>query len=214
MRQLNHLLFNKRKYILKPNQHLLLQRIYLEFCKWLCRAAGTCDPLYVLCRNSLVSMLEFTDSLEKKAFIGFKDKFPFVKELAVKLSHDLMLSTESTPLLSDIRDFSMFLVLVSKDIEGYVLNCGPIVFYFRGEIYGLPVCVIRRRLSICMKFLLVFYHGCEKMFWETMKRRTVVQYGSIRGVQVWTTFSDIYMMSKGNIGLMPIYPCDIMHIKG
>ncbi|KAL3820241.1 hypothetical protein ACJIZ3_006146 [Penstemon smallii] len=77
-------------------------------------AAGTCDTLYVFCRNSLVSKLELTDSLEKKALIGFKDIFPFVKELAVKLSHDLLLSTESTPLLSDVRDFSMFLVLLRR----------------------------------------------------------------------------------------------------
>ncbi|KAL3820644.1 hypothetical protein ACJIZ3_006549 [Penstemon smallii] len=51
-----------------------------------------------------------------------------------------MLSTESTPLLSDVRDFSVFLVLVRKEIERYVVNCGPIVFFFRGEISGLPVC--------------------------------------------------------------------------
>ncbi|KAL3820244.1 hypothetical protein ACJIZ3_006149 [Penstemon smallii] len=56
------------------------------------------------------------------------------------LSHDLLLSTVSTPLLSDVRDFSVFLVLVRKDIERYVVNCGPIVFFFRGEIFGLPVC--------------------------------------------------------------------------
>ncbi|KAL3820243.1 hypothetical protein ACJIZ3_006148 [Penstemon smallii] len=145
--------FCASKIVLNKDTYNLCGLIALEFCKWLCRAAGTCDPLYVFCRNSLVSMLELTDSLEKKALIGFKDIFSFVKELAVKLSHDMMLSTESTSLLSDVRDFSVFLVLVRKNIERYVLNCGPIVFFF-GDRFLVYQCVIRMRLCICMRFLL------------------------------------------------------------
>ncbi|KAL3820242.1 hypothetical protein ACJIZ3_006147 [Penstemon smallii] len=146
-------LFCASKIVLNKDSYNRCGLIALEFCKWLCRAAGTCDPLYVFYRNSLVSMLELTDSLEKKELIGFKDIFPFVKELAVKLSHDWMLSTESTPLLSDVKDFSVFMVLVRKKIKRYVLNCGPIIFYF-GDRFLVYQCVIWRRLSICMRFLL------------------------------------------------------------
>ncbi|KAL3820804.1 hypothetical protein ACJIZ3_006709 [Penstemon smallii] len=209
--------FCASKTVLNKDTYNRCGPIALEFCKRLFRAVGTYDPLYVFCRRSLASMLELTDPLEKKALIGFKDIFPFVKELAVKLSHDLLLSTESTPSLSDVRDFSVFLVLVRKEIERYIVNCGPIVLSFRGEISGLPMCYSEEikylhevfvallcRLDTCLmkidvhvadvmkqdgktligcsQYLAILkelnlisklYHGCEKMFWETMKRRTV-----------------------------------------
>ncbi|KAK4485013.1 hypothetical protein RD792_007621 [Penstemon davidsonii] len=205
--------FSASKIVFNKDTYNRCAPIALEFCKWLCRAVGTGDPLYVFCRSSLASMVELTDFQEKKGLIGFKDIFPFVKELAVKLSHDLLFSTESTPLSSDVRDFSALLVPVRKEIERYVVNCGPIIFTYRGENFGLPVpyfeeirclheifvcllcnldtCLMKieeraddvtkqdgrwsQYLAILKELNLVskLYLGCDKMFWETMKRRTV-----------------------------------------
>ncbi|KAL3806799.1 hypothetical protein ACJIZ3_000516 [Penstemon smallii] len=107
--------FCASKIVLNKDTYNRCEPIALEFCKWLCRVAGTCVPLY-------------------KVLIGFKDIFSFVKEQVVKLSHDLLLSTESTPLLSDVRDFSVFLVLVRKKIERYVvIELWPHCFLLQGR---------------------------------------------------------------------------------
>ncbi|KAI3825197.1 hypothetical protein L1987_06674 [Smallanthus sonchifolius] len=95
--------------------------ILLEFCKLLGRAATHDDPLYRLCRSSLGSMVEYVrlgrnsknyDSGYKKVVFAVQEIFPFVDQLANKLSEDLVLSTESIvnsgPLSSDVQDFGAF----------------------------------------------------------------------------------------------------------
>ncbi|KAK6149551.1 hypothetical protein DH2020_017076 [Rehmannia glutinosa] len=97
--------------------------IVLEFCKLLKRAAGVDDPLYGSCRSSLGTMVEYTDIRENKWSIGLGDIFPFVSELAAKLSHDLVVSAESTsfpgpsPSIGDVDDFTAFMVAVRNEIK-------------------------------------------------------------------------------------------------
>ncbi|KAH6777298.1 ubiquitin protein ligase 5 [Perilla frutescens var. frutescens] len=118
--------------------------IILEFCTLLKMATGTDDPLYSLCRSSLGAMVEYVEVGEKKGLIGVRDIFPFVNELAAKLSRDLVLSTETIPFLgpslSDINDFSSFVVPVRNEIKGDVGFCGPIQVPLSEDLRGLPLC--------------------------------------------------------------------------
>lgn len=118
--------------------------IILEFCKLLKRAVGIDDALYCLCRSSLGAMVEYVEIGGKKGLVGLRDIFPFVSELAAKLSHDLELSAGPTtfpgPSLSDISDFSSFVVPVKNEIKKYVEFCGPIRVPLTDELRSLPVC--------------------------------------------------------------------------
>lgn len=131
--------------------------IVLEFCKLLKRAVGIDDPLYCLCRSSLGAMVEYVEIGEKKGLVGLRDIFPFVSELAAKLSHDLELSTEPTsfpgPSLSDIRDFSSFVVPVRNEIKKNVEFCGPIRVPLTDELRSLPVCYADEILILHQLFI-------------------------------------------------------------
>lgn len=117
--------------------------IILEFCKLLKGAAGIDDPLYSLCRSSLGGMVEFIEVGKKKGLIGVPDIFPFVKELAAKISLDLVLSTEIImpfpgPSLGYINDFSSFVASVRNGIIGNIGFCGPIQVPFSEDLRRLP----------------------------------------------------------------------------
>ncbi|KAI3456542.1 hypothetical protein Pfo_013205 [Paulownia fortunei] len=132
------------KTILPKHTYQQCVPIVLEFCRLLNRAAGIDDPLYALCRSSLGTMVEYIEIGEKKGLIGLRDIFPFVSELAAKLSHDLVLSTESTsfmgPSSDDVGDFSAFVVPVRNEIKGDVGFCGPIRVPLSEELCRLPLC--------------------------------------------------------------------------
>ncbi|KAK4439427.1 E3 ubiquitin-protein ligase UPL5 [Sesamum alatum] len=104
--------------------------IVMEFCRLLNRAAGTDDKLYGLCRSSLGTMLEYIEVREKTGVVGLRDIFPFVSELAAKLSHDLVVSMEPTtssgPSLDDVTDFSAFLAPARSEIKADAGASGPI----------------------------------------------------------------------------------------
>ncbi|XP_073026082.1 E3 ubiquitin-protein ligase UPL5-like [Primulina eburnea] len=118
--------------------------IILDFCRSLSRAAGTGDPLYMLCRGSLAGIVECIEIGENKGLIGLRDIFPFVSELAAKLLRDLALSMESSsfvgPSLSDVRDFTAIVVPVSNEITRHDGYCGPIKVPLCVELHDFPVC--------------------------------------------------------------------------
>ncbi|KAK4491907.1 hypothetical protein RD792_002689 [Penstemon davidsonii] len=132
------------KTVVPKHTHDKCVHIFLEFCDLLRKAAGTNDPLYGFCRTSLGTMVECTEVWERKGLLGLHDIFPFVRELAAKLAHDLVLSTESTsfvgPSLSDVKDFSAFLVPVRNEIKGNVAFSVPIGVPLSEELSSLPLC--------------------------------------------------------------------------
>ncbi|KAL6992896.1 HECT-type E3 ubiquitin transferase [Sarracenia purpurea var. burkii] len=110
---------NSSRNLLPKSIHSLCAPIVLEFCKLLGRAAHD-DPLYSLCRSSLGSMMEYIGigsskiSDSNKTSIVVQEIFPFVRELAAKLSSDLVSSMNSPtslgPSSSDVNDFTAFLL--------------------------------------------------------------------------------------------------------
>ncbi|KAF8414199.1 hypothetical protein HHK36_002199 [Tetracentron sinense] len=121
---------------LPKSMHILCAPIVMEFCKLLSSSTPE-DPLYILCRNALGSLLEtigvahgprYFDN--PKASIVFKEIFPFVTELASKLCMGLLssmnLSLCTGPSTSDVRDFTAFLVPLRGAIEEQVALEGPI----------------------------------------------------------------------------------------
>ncbi|KAL6520494.1 hypothetical protein OROHE_017082 [Orobanche hederae] len=183
------------------------------------RAVGIDDPLYGACRSCFGAMLESIDIGENKGSIGLRDIFPFVKELADKLSRDLVASRESTsflvPSMSDVNDFSAFVAPVRNGITGDIGFCNPIRVPLSEELFSLPLCLANEiiflhgiffdllsKLEKCLvkieehldrekkhggeilyvgsQYLALLkelnntsklYHGCEEVFWETMKQR-------------------------------------------
>nr|GEW51007.1 E3 ubiquitin-protein ligase UPL5 [Tanacetum cinerariifolium] len=116
--------------------------VVLDFCKFLSRAATQDDPLYIYCRSNLGSMVEDvifgrclrnrdTCSNRSSGVITVEDIFPFVRELANKLSEGLG-SGNGSPSPSDVRDFAAFLRPIRvaiKDLPeygGYILK--PMMF--------------------------------------------------------------------------------------
>ncbi|KAL6567544.1 hypothetical protein OROGR_001212 [Orobanche gracilis] len=208
------------KTVLPKNAYNYCVPIIFEFCRLLNRAVGIDDPLYGSCRSSFGAMLESIDIGEDKGSIGLRDIFPFVSELADKLSHDLVASRESTsflvPSMDDVNDFSAFVALVRNGITGDVGFCNPIRVPLSEELFSLPLCLANEiiflhgifcdllsKLEKCMvkieehlerakkhggeilyvgtQYLALLkelnntsklYHGCEEVFWETMKQRT------------------------------------------
>ncbi|KAJ4704038.1 E3 ubiquitin-protein ligase UPL5 [Melia azedarach] len=135
---------NSSKISLPKNLHSQCAPIVLEFCKLL-RKFTPEDTLYLACRSTLGSLLEnFGGSLLEKIGIlrGLKygdeikglnvirDIFPFVRELAGRISRDLVSSMEMVlsvgPLVSDVRDFTAFLHPLRKAILGQVGFTVPI----------------------------------------------------------------------------------------
>ncbi|GAU14697.1 hypothetical protein TSUD_203460 [Trifolium subterraneum] len=114
-------------------------RVALEFCKLLSRV-GTHDPLYLFCRSSLGGFLEDAEislaSSEDQNFKGLvlvQDLFPFVRELADSLLTNLESSIDSPsvacPLLSNIGDFTAFLVPVRNGIEQHQALRGGVSYH-------------------------------------------------------------------------------------
>ncbi|KAI8524987.1 hypothetical protein RHMOL_Rhmol13G0192400 [Rhododendron molle] len=134
---------------LPKNVHSLCAPVVLEFCKLLGRAADN-DPLYSLCRSSLGSMVECIGigrgsnngkSSEEEALIVVQEIYPFVLELAAKLSKDLVSSMESStslgPLASDVRDFTAFLAPLRTAIKEQVGFRHSVLSLGKGD-YSLP----------------------------------------------------------------------------
>lgn len=117
------------QHFIKSSRNVLPRPIYpefapivLEFCKLLGRATAHDDPLYKLCRSSLGSMVEhvkigrnsknYDGNGYRKVVIAVQEIFPFVDELARKLSEGLVSSMESVvnfgPSPNDVRDFAAF----------------------------------------------------------------------------------------------------------
>ncbi|KAG6392383.1 hypothetical protein SASPL_146600 [Salvia splendens] len=157
--------------------------IILEFCKLLKKAAGIDDPLYCYCRSSLGAMIECI-IVGNKAEVEIPDVFPFVEELAAKLSHALVLGVESRCFLGlslvDISDFSAFALPLRKAIEG----CDPIDVPSTEDLRGVPhvymdedkdtLCIGFSYDLKCMKELNIIskiFNGCESLFWKAKKTR-------------------------------------------
>ncbi|KAF7803833.1 E3 ubiquitin-protein ligase UPL5 isoform X1 [Senna tora] len=103
---------------LSKSMHTKCARVVLEFCKLL-RSVASEDPLYLSCRSTFGSLLETAGifsygSESEKDLILIQDIFPFVCELANRLVRGLDMSIESPtsvgPSLSDVRDFTAFLL--------------------------------------------------------------------------------------------------------
>ncbi|XP_022720694.1 E3 ubiquitin-protein ligase UPL5-like [Durio zibethinus] len=103
---------------LSKQLHSYCAPIVLEFCKLLRKVVNE-DSLYASCRSTLGVLLESVGTSkglmlqEVKGLVVLQDIFPFVSELADKLSKDLDSSVDSTtsggPLSSDVRDFTALL---------------------------------------------------------------------------------------------------------
>ncbi|KAL3742266.1 hypothetical protein ACJRO7_017705 [Eucalyptus globulus] len=120
--------------------------IVLEFCKLLRRIASD-DPLYLSCRSSLGSMmevikvqwvLEHTESVKRA--ISIKEIFPFVKELADKLSEVLELFPHTIASVSDVNDFTMFLRPLRTVMSGYKGFKHPISLPMENEHHNVLLC--------------------------------------------------------------------------
>ncbi|MCD7461388.1 hypothetical protein HAX54_046016 [Datura stramonium] len=127
---------NSSKTVLPKPIYLQCAPIVLEFCKLLSGAAGVDDSLYGLCRSSLGGIVESIGiarwESNGKDVIELQDIFPFVRELAVKLSQALESSMGSIaitgPSLSDVRDFSAFMHPIRNLIGDHVASRSPIAF--------------------------------------------------------------------------------------
>ncbi|KAJ6408551.1 hypothetical protein OIU84_011804 [Salix udensis] len=109
---------NSCRISLPKNLHLQCVPIVMEFCNLL-RKVGSDDPLYIVCRSCLGSLLENSGGTcgwsyhgeEEGKGVVMQEIFPFVSELGSKLLKDLMESVESMgPLEADVKDFSAFLI--------------------------------------------------------------------------------------------------------
>lgn len=120
--------------LLPKNAQMQCASIVLEFCQLLSRTAQD-DPLYMACRNRLGSMLESigtaheTEVFDRKKEIAvIRDLFPFVTELAGRVSAGLqlmMISTPCTPMpSSDLRDFAAVLLPLRRAIMDRVRGWG------------------------------------------------------------------------------------------
>ncbi|KAA8520187.1 hypothetical protein F0562_014443 [Nyssa sinensis] len=139
---------NSSRSVLPKPIHTQCAPIVLEFCKLLGRAARD-DPLYSLCRSSLGSMVEYIsigrglrNDDSNKALIAVQEIFPFVSELAARLSNDLASTMESPtnvgPLLTDVCDFTAFLLPLRTAIMEQVGLGGPISMPFDEGGYNFP----------------------------------------------------------------------------
>ncbi|XP_015160786.1 E3 ubiquitin-protein ligase UPL5-like [Solanum tuberosum] len=86
--------------------------IFFEFCTILRGAAGVDDTLYIFCRSSLAAMMK-RNVHDVKHVLRLQDIFPFVHELATRLSHALELSVQLAEFIqlseSDVREFIQFM---------------------------------------------------------------------------------------------------------
>ncbi|KAM1033624.1 hypothetical protein ACFX2I_037027 [Malus domestica] len=133
--------------LLPKHLHNYCAPIVLEFCKFL-RRLGEEDPLYVLCRGSLGSLLESDgnsqDSEPVEGLIGgLKDISPFVRELSSILSRDLVVSMDlpasGRPLSDDVRDFRAFLLPLRTAVADQVCFKGSISATLKGRTFRHPL---------------------------------------------------------------------------
>ncbi|XP_042514494.1 E3 ubiquitin-protein ligase UPL5 isoform X2 [Macadamia integrifolia] len=121
--------------------------IVLEFCKLLTRTSRE-DPLYISCRNTLGSLLENLpvahESIyfgNEKAFVVIREFYPFVRELANRLSAGLELSMKSSQCVilsvSDVRDLSAFLLPLRRAIEDQMIGDGKRITLLEGDSKSL-----------------------------------------------------------------------------
>eukprot|EP00262_Sarcandra_glabra_P007389 TRINITY_DN20151_c0_g1_i1.p1 TRINITY_DN20151_c0_g1~~TRINITY_DN20151_c0_g1_i1.p1 ORF type:complete len:878 (-),score=86.91 TRINITY_DN20151_c0_g1_i1:586-3219(-) len=104
--------------------HTQCAPIVLEFCKLLTRTSHE-HSLYLTCRNTLGSLLETLGIAHGSRHFEYansstiiRELFPFVNELASRLSVGLETALESSPMSAgDAHDFSSFLLPLRRAIE-------------------------------------------------------------------------------------------------
>ncbi|KAJ9185129.1 hypothetical protein P3X46_004791 [Hevea brasiliensis] len=170
---ITHFLNSCRISLPKP-LHTQCAPIVLEFCKLLRKVAHD-DPLYLSCRSTLGSLLEtmgvsrglskYGGGEDVKGLIVIQDIFPFVNELANRLSRDLVSSMESAtsggPAPSDVRDFSAFLLPLQTTITEQVGFQGPISMPLNKRGFSHPLYVEEiEQLHVIFSDLLIKMDNC------------------------------------------------------
>ncbi|KAL1537264.1 HECT-type E3 ubiquitin transferase [Salvia divinorum] len=161
-----------------PNMHHECVPIILEFCRLLKKAAGIDDPLYCVCRSSLAALLQNIE-IGKKAKTGIPDIFPFVKELAIKITFAFALSTQAMPFpgpsIADIQDFSLFVAPLMQEVKDL---CDPIKFPLTEDFHR--VCRYGDEFRTLYKMfheLLGIFEMCLKQMEERMNNDLKQDYG-------------------------------------
>ncbi|KAH0632785.1 hypothetical protein KY284_035571 [Solanum tuberosum] len=141
--------------------------ILFEFCKILRGAVGVNDALYIFCRSSLAAMMKGYVH-DVKCMLRLQDVFPFVRELATRLSCALELSVQSAEFLqlsdSDVREFIKFMHPVKCAIRRQQTFGSPVSFPSlmqseagneRIEIEGVHrvFCDLQEKMELCLKKL-------------------------------------------------------------
>ncbi|XVF87848.1 hypothetical protein PTKIN_Ptkin18bG0153900 [Pterospermum kingtungense] len=128
---------------LSKQLHSYCAPIVLEFCKLLRKFVNE-DSLYASCRSTLGVLLESVGTSrgltpqEVKGLIVLQEIFPFVSELADKLSKDLDSSTSGGPLSTDVKDFTAFLNPLRSAIFEQVGFWTPISVEWQKKDYNHP----------------------------------------------------------------------------
>ncbi|KAH8506918.1 hypothetical protein H0E87_013652 [Populus deltoides] len=133
---------------LPKNLHLQCVPIVMEFCNLL-RKVGSDDPLYVVCRSCLGSLLEngggtcgwrYHGGEEGKGVV-MQEIFPFVSELGSKLSKDLTGSVAESmgPSETDVKDFSAFLIPLHSVISEQRGFRSPISMPLNKRAFNCPL---------------------------------------------------------------------------
>lgn len=120
--------------------HTLCAPIVLELCKLLCKFDRE-DSLYCLCRTTLGSLVETIGIDSTKPPIALREIFPFVSEVAGKLSGGLMSSLETLsfgPSPGEVCDFTAFLAPLRAAIVEQVCLQGPISMPIQKGDYNHP----------------------------------------------------------------------------
>ncbi|XP_052203229.1 E3 ubiquitin-protein ligase UPL5 isoform X2 [Diospyros lotus] len=134
--------------MLPKELHALCAPLMLEFCKLLLGATRD-DPLYSFCRTTLGSMLEHIsigrgseNTYSSKELIVVKEIFPFVRELAKRLSLDLVSSMESPmtlgPSSNDVHDLTAFLLPIRTAITELVGVGAEIPIQLAEDSFSIP----------------------------------------------------------------------------
>lgn len=165
--------------------------IVLEFCNLLRRETPE-ESLYVLCRSTLGSLLE-ADGLIRgmrclesvRGPIKTPELFPFVNELANKLSIDLASSIQSPtsagPSMTDIRDFTAFsFPLRSAILEQLTFHGSKLVPLYRGgsrdPSYGEEGEFLHNIYLGLLKKMDICLHGMEAFLTDKGKGDCVIPY--------------------------------------
>ncbi|KAJ6779082.1 HECT DOMAIN UBIQUITIN-PROTEIN LIGASE [Salix koriyanagi] len=141
---------NSCRISLPKKLHLQCVPIVMEFCNLL-RKVGSDDPLYIVCRSCLGSLLEngggacgsrYRGGEEEKGVI-LQEIFPFVSELGGKLLKDLMGSMVGSvgPSVADVKDFSAFLVPLHSMISEQEACRGPFSMPLNIRAFNYPLYV-------------------------------------------------------------------------